>query len=49
VIEEQALKKLRGSTPLQEAYGKFKQDGKPMLDLFVEQLGEQMRARVRPG
>jgi len=44
-IEEQALKKLRGSTPLQEAYGKFKQDGKPMLDLFVEQLGEQMRAR----
>ena len=44
-IEEQALNKLRGSTLLQEAYGKFKQDGKPLMEMFIEQLGERMRGR----
>ena len=44
-IEGEALKKLRGSTLLQEAYGKFIQGGKPLLDTLWEALSELMRER----
>jgi hypothetical protein len=44
-IEERALAKLRSSTELQEAYGKFKQSGKPRMDLFLEHVGMAMRER----
>jgi len=44
-IEESALKKLRGSTELKEAYGKFKQSGKPLVDLIIKELGKSLRKR----
>ena len=44
-IEERALAKLRSSTELQEAYGKFKQSGKPLMDLFLEHVGMAVRER----
>lgn len=44
-IEESALAKLRGSTELKEAYSKFKQSGKPLMDLFMEHVGMAVRER----
>ena len=44
-IEGQALKKLRGSTLVQEAYGKFIQGGKPLLETLWEELSQLMRER----
>jgi transcriptional regulator with XRE-family HTH domain len=44
-IEERALARLRSSTELQEAHDKFKQSGKPLLDLFLEHVGMAVRER----